>query len=61
MRAAWVSLGVNFINVLRARSSYAILAPKTMNLAFVFEILAPKISYEKCVRKPLMKLTLEHI
>jgi len=34
------------------------LAPKTTKLAFGFEILAPKISYKKCARKMLKKLTI---
>jgi len=33
------------------------LAPKTTKLAFGFEILAPKILYEKRAHKRLMKLT----
>jgi len=48
---------VNFINILRVCFSFKILAPKTTKLAFGFEILATKISYEKRTRKTLMKLT----
>jgi len=40
--------GVNFINLLWAHFSYKILVPKTLKLAFGFEILVPKILYEKC-------------
>jgi len=36
---------------------YKILSPKITKLYFGFEILAPKISYEKCAHKMLMKLT----
>jgi hypothetical protein len=49
--------GVNFIKVLRACFWYKILAPKTMKLAFGFEIFVPKISYKKGAQKAVMKLT----
>ena len=49
---------VNFINVLSARFSFEILAPKITKLCFGFEVLLPKILYKKraCIMK-LMKLT----
>jgi len=49
--------GVNFINVLCARFSYKILAPKITKLCFGFEVLPPKSLYKKRTSKTLMKLT----
>jgi len=46
-----------FINVLRAHFLQEILVPKIIKLCFVFEVLAPKILYEKCAGITLMKLT----
>jgi len=43
--------------MLRNHLLYEILAPKTMKLAFGFEILVPKILYKKRTLKMLMKLT----
>jgi len=48
---------VNFINVLREHFLYKILAPKITKLCFGFEVLVPKILYEKCACIMLMKLT----
>jgi len=52
-----LTTGVNFIKVIRARFSNKILAPKITKLLFGFEVLAPKILYEKCAHKMLAKLT----
>jgi len=53
---SWVysTTGVNFNNVLRARFSYKILAPKITKLCFGFETgkkLPKRLSYEKHARK----------
>jgi len=48
---------VNFINVLSARFSFEILAPKITKLCFGFEVLLPKIWYKKRACITLMKLT----
>ncbi len=52
-----VATGVNFINVLHAHFLYKILEPKFTKLCFGFEVLVPKILYEKHARITLMKLT----
>jgi hypothetical protein len=49
--------GVNFINIIRMHFSYEILVPKTTKLTFGFEILEPKILYEKRSRIMMMTLT----
>jgi len=51
--------GVNFINVIRAHFSYKILPPKITKLCFGFEVLEPKILFEKRTGITLMKLTQE--
>jgi len=59
MLVKWATV-VNFINIFCAYFSNKILAPKTTKLAFGFEILAPKILYEKPAHKMLVKLTAGH-
>jgi len=54
-----LSLGVNFINVLRARFLYkSKLISFSLN-TFGFLIFGAKILYEKCLRKTLMKMTID--
>jgi len=51
---------VNFINILGMHFLYKstfLVTKFCTKLAFGFEILAPKILYEKCAREMLMKLT----
>ncbi len=50
-------LGVNFINVLRVHFSYKIFGAKISNPKASFVVFGTKISYKKCARMMLMKLT----
>jgi len=51
------TLGVNFINILRACFLYKILAPKITKLYFGFETFWRQNTGTKCEHKMLMKLT----